>query len=82
MSTKKRHALDHAWTQLAAACEKHGRMVSAGELAIEMGVSRNTAFKRLHEMLDLETIETTSRFRGLVPHYRYGVYGFKYYGEV
>lgn len=82
MTTKQRHALDHAWTQLAAACEKHGRMVSAGELAKEMGVSRNTAFKRIHEMLALETIEATSRYRGLVPYYRFGIYGFTYSGKV
>lgn len=82
MTTKQRHAYDHAWTQLAACCEKHGRMVSAGELAIEMGVSRNTAQKRLIEMLELKSILGHGRQRGNVMVWRYGVGNFRYSGKV
>lgn len=78
MSKKKLHALDHAWQMLHAACEEKGRMVTAGELAKQMGVSRNTAFARIHEMLENEAIIANCQYRGSVPNYRYGTAGFKF----
>jgi len=61
MSVKKAHALNHAYEQLCVALQIHGRMVSAGEVAKVMGVSRNTAQKRLFEMVTLDTIRWESQ---------------------
>jgi len=56
MPTKKRHALDLAWRCLEACNVRAGGPVTAGQLAKEMGVSRNTAHKRLMEMLAEDVI--------------------------
>lgn len=78
MTVKKKHALNLAWMVLAETCEKYGRMVTAGELAKELGVSRNTAFNLLTEMAAEEAIVFDSRYRGSVPVYRYGVPGYSF----
>lgn len=80
MTVKKKFALDFAWKQLQACCEEHGRMVTAGELAKCMGVTRNTAHNRLREMLEEGAIESEMEWRGFVAHQRFGVYGFKFGG--
>lgn len=56
MTIKQKHALDLAWRCLLACCERQGRAVSAGELAREMGVCRNTAYKRLMELIAEDAI--------------------------
>lgn len=47
------------------------RSVSAGELARHMGISRNTADKRLRELWEENEIEVTRSFNGRVTCYRY-----------
>jgi len=75
MTLKKRGNLDAAWRALHELCEAKGRFVSAGEFAKHFGVSRNTGFKLLIEMLDLETIEYVQQWRGNVSCYTYGTAG-------
>lgn len=75
MTKKKLVALDYAWRCLLACVEREGRPVSAGELAKEMGVSRNTAFARLMDMLAEETITYHQEWRGRVSVYRYSIGG-------
>lgn len=81
MTTKQRFALDHAWGQLALECDEQGRMVSAGELAKRMGISRNTAQKRLIEMVVEGAILFEQVSRGRVAVARYGVHGFNFFGR-
>jgi len=75
MPKKKLAALDYSWRCLLACCEREGRPVSAGELAKEMGVSRNTAFRRIIEMQAEETICYKMYWRGNVPVYTYYISG-------
>jgi len=71
MSTKEQHAVNHALEMLDVANVKHGRKVSAGELAKVMGVSRNTAYNRLMALvaLDLCQWESQPYKRGFVMRY-------------
>lgn len=52
-------------------CRKTGDAQSAGQVAKEMGISRNTAAKRLSELKDLGMIERVMGYRGNVPLMRY-----------
>lgn len=56
MSTKERVLLDFYWTALDRLNVKKGRAVSAGELAIEMGVCRNTAAKYLDRLYIFKSV--------------------------
>jgi len=69
---KQRAALDYAYRCLFACVEREGRKVSAGELAKEMGVSRNTAFKRLMDMVEEDVIVYSKERRGSMSCYAYG----------
>lgn len=72
MPKKKVAALDYAYRCLLACVEREGRKVSAGELAKEMGVSRNTAFNRLMEMVEMDVVVYQQHWRGYVSCYTYG----------
>lgn len=56
------------WTlqALQKFCSKKRRAVSAGELAEYMGISRNTAFKRLMELREDGKVFRTQLQRGAV----------------
>lgn len=77
MSVKEQHAINHAFDCLYHANEIHGRMVSAGELAKVMGVSRNTAYNRLLAMVALDLIKWESQPYKKGFCMRYGVAGVK-----
>jgi pentatricopeptide repeat protein len=73
MTLKEWHAAGHAFNMLMEACLKHKRFATAGELAKEMGVSRNTAQKRLEVMLAEKAVEREKIKRGRVTIIRYGL---------
>lgn len=75
MTLQKRKKFDAAWHALHELCEVRGRFVSAGEFARHYGVSRNTGWKLLHDMLEMEAIESDMYWRGAVPCYIYGTAG-------
>lgn len=81
MSGRKRFVLDKAWLSLQECNETEGRMVTAGEFAKATGITRNTAHNWLIEMWGEGAINATSRRRGNVTVYRFGVYGFDYNGK-
>jgi len=72
MPKKKLAALDYAYRCLLVCVEREGRKVSAGELAKEMGVARNTAFNRLMDMIAEDVIVYEQSWRGSVSCYTYG----------
>lgn len=72
MTTKQRHVMHWTWVALDDLCRAKGRMVTAGELAGELGLSRNTAHKRLEDMVRNEAIEVEKMQRGKVVVTRYG----------
>jgi len=72
MTLKEWHAASHAFTMLMEVCQKHGRFATAGELAKQMGVSRNTAQKRIDVMVKEKAIEREKIKRGRVTICRYG----------
>lgn len=73
MTLKEYHAATHAFAMLMEACVKNGRFATAGELAKMMGVSRNTAQKRIDVMLAEKAIEREKVKRGRVVVMRYGL---------
>lgn len=73
MTLKEWHAAGHAFNMLMEACLKHGRFATAGELAKLMGVSRNTAQKRIDIMVSERAIEREKIKRGRVTVLRYGL---------
>lgn len=76
MSGRKRFVMDKAWHALAALNEDAGRMVTAGEFARHLDISRNTAFNWLVEMYAEGAIDMTSKHTGRVIIWRFGVKGF------
>lgn len=56
MSTKRRRVLSHYWYSLYDCISEYQRMVTAGELAKYMGVSRNTAAKWLWRLSAEEAV--------------------------
>lgn len=81
MTTKQRFTYHAAYMALIELCEKHGRMVSAGEFAKHIGLSRNTAFNWLIDMLQEGAIEYQSEMRGRVPVARFGTWGYTFSGH-
>jgi len=81
MTVKKRFTYHAAYLELGALCEQEGRMVSAGEFAAHIGLSRNTAFNWLMDMLTEGAIEYQSEMRGRIPVARFGTYGFTFGGK-
>lgn len=75
MSRKEAGNLDAAWRALQEICEARGRFVTAGEFAKHYGVARNTAFKLLMKMLEMEAIEYRQTWRRTIPVYFYGTAG-------
>jgi len=75
MTLKNRKKFDAAWHALHELCEVQGRFVSAGEFAKHFGVARNTGWKMLHDMLEMEAIEASMYWRGNVACYIYGTAG-------
>lgn len=61
MSRKEELAISQALELLHTANLKHGRKVSAGELAKVMGVSRNTAYNRLMALVALDLCQWESQ---------------------
>lgn len=76
MSVKQRHALDLAWRCLLTCVERVGHGVTAGEVAKEMGVCRNTAAKRLIELMIQEAVTWKTVQRGHVSVTVYGIGGY------
>lgn len=72
MTLKEYHAASHAFAMLMEACQQYGRFATAGELAKLMGVSRNTAQKRIDVMLKERAIEREKLKHGRVTVCRYG----------
>jgi len=60
MSTKKAHLYNTAYRVLADYCGEKGAYASAGEFAVQMGVSRSTAARWLKEMLSERAIVSVS----------------------
>ena len=81
MTLKEYHAASHAYAMLMEACVKHGRFATAGELGKEMGVSRNTAQKRIDVMMSERAIEREKIKRGRVTIMRYGLLAWVRGGE-
>lgn len=76
MSVKQRHALDLAWRCLLACVERKGCGVTAGEVAKEMGVCRNTAAKRLLELMAQDVVVWKTSWHGNVAVTLYGIGGY------
>jgi len=81
MTARKRFVLDKAWQALYDICEIHERMVSAGEFARFIGITRNTAHNWLTDMLQTQAISVSMRTYGNVAVCRYGVDGFTFDGK-
>lgn len=62
MSDLKRAKFDLAWQQLRYLNLMYARFVTAGELAREMKISRNTAQKYLREMVELYTVTWKAQY--------------------
>lgn len=78
LSLKDRIACDVAWRCLMAFCTEEGKPATSGELARELGISRNTAHKRLKQMLWQKAIDKHCTRRGDVRETRYSPANFRF----